>query len=86
MHDGGIRLSYHRAPWRWQDGRLQSVAKGQEFVADIGEHADAHRWLSALFTNTDQVGAAAAKRGVRTSGRPVDEPDRMRASAGTAMA
>jgi hypothetical protein len=86
VHEGGIRLSYHRAPWRWQDSRLQSVAKGQEFVADIGEHADAHRWLSALFANTDQAGAGRGQPGVRASGGPVDEPDRVHASGGTAMA
>jgi hypothetical protein len=74
----------HHAPWRWQNGHLQSVAKEQEFVADIGEHADAHRWLSALFTNTDKVGAASDQLGVRVSGGPIDELDHVRPSAGTA--
>jgi hypothetical protein len=52
MHDGGIRLSYHHARWRWQNGRLQSVAKGQEFVADIDGHDEAQRWPRTLFPDT----------------------------------
>jgi len=44
-------LTYHKAPARWtetQDGcRLQSVAKGQEFVLDLGLYPDVHRWVEA---------------------------------------
>ncbi|APE27770.1 hypothetical protein [Aurantiacibacter gangjinensis] len=41
-------LSYHDRPSRWERaGRLQSVARGQEFVADIGERSDAKDWLAA---------------------------------------
>ncbi|MGB3797360.1 MAG: hypothetical protein WA957_13785 [Alteraurantiacibacter sp.] len=39
-------LSYHHREDRWrEDGQLQSVSRGQEFVADIGDRADAHAWL-----------------------------------------
>ena len=42
-------LSYHDKPRRWlPDNRLQSVARGQEFVADVGERADAREWLAAI--------------------------------------
>ena len=44
---GGTGLSFHQ-PQRWQDGCLQSVARGQEFVADIGERTDAREWLANL--------------------------------------
>lgn len=38
-------LSYHGRADRWRPGnRLQSVARGQEFVADIGEREDARDW------------------------------------------
>lgn len=42
-------LSYHDRKSRWlPEGRLQSVARGQEFVADIGERADAMEWVDAI--------------------------------------
>ena len=38
-------LSYHDKPGRWLPGnRLQSVARGQEFVADVGARQDACEW------------------------------------------
>ena len=41
-------LSYHRAAHRWlPDGNLQSVARGQEFVADVGNLDAPRRWLEA---------------------------------------
>jgi len=52
VHDGGVRLSYHAAPARWVGGCLQSVARGQEFVADIDGHDEAQRWLRTLFADT----------------------------------
>ncbi|TIX49469.1 hypothetical protein [Alteraurantiacibacter aquimixticola] len=40
-----VGLSYHDKPERWLGkGRLQSVARGQEFVADIGNDEEAHEW------------------------------------------
>ena len=50
----GLSMSYHRNPARWRkDGEhttLQSVAKGQEFVMDVGSNsAEAHQWIDALF-------------------------------------
>ena len=42
-------LSYHDRTTRWRgDGVLQSVARGQEFVADAGEDEDAHRWAHRM--------------------------------------
>ena len=39
-------LTYHARPDRWETrGLLQSVARGQEFVSDIGENAEAKDWL-----------------------------------------
>ncbi|TMM47303.1 hypothetical protein [Qipengyuania marisflavi] len=42
-------LSYHDRADRWlDDSRLRSVARGQEFVADIGDRRDARDWLAAI--------------------------------------
>jgi len=42
-------LSYHDRTDRWRDdGCLQSVARGQEFVTDIGERKDARDWLAGV--------------------------------------
>ena len=47
-------LSYHDRADRWRDGnRLQSVARGQEFVADIGEREDAWRWLAGIIAEIE---------------------------------
>jgi hypothetical protein len=41
-------LSYHAKPWRWAEpGYLQLVSRGQEFVCDIGENAEACDWIDA---------------------------------------
>ncbi len=42
-------LTYHDRPERWKrGGRLQSVARGQEFVADIGRRQAPRDWLSGI--------------------------------------
>lgn len=42
-------LSYHDRPERWlRGGRLKSVARGQEFVADIGRRKAPREWLAAV--------------------------------------
>ncbi len=42
-------LSYHDRADRWLDGgRLRSVARGQEFVADIGRRAAPRAWLERV--------------------------------------
>lgn len=42
-------LSYHDRADRWgRGGRLQSVARGQEFVADIGRRKDPRQWLAGI--------------------------------------
>lgn len=42
-------LSYHSKADRWlPEDRLQSVARGQEFVADAGERDDARRWAAQI--------------------------------------
>ncbi len=49
----GLSMSYHRNPTRWRkDGEhtlLQSVAKGQEFVIDVGDSTEARQWIDSLF-------------------------------------
>ena len=42
-------LTYHRKSWRWRDdGTLQSVSRGQEFITDIGKRNDAKEWLENI--------------------------------------
>ncbi|MDJ0643890.1 MAG: hypothetical protein QNJ15_13840 [Erythrobacter sp.] len=42
-------LSYHDRPDRWiQGGKLRSVARGQEFVADIGRRKAPREWLERV--------------------------------------
>lgn len=42
-------LSYHAKPWRWPEpGSLQVVSRGQEFVCDIGEDAEAIAWVDTM--------------------------------------
>lgn len=42
-------LSYHHKADRWRgDGVLQSVARGQEFVANIGDDDAAHEWAHRM--------------------------------------
>ena len=42
-------LSYHDRPERWLPGkRLKSVARGQEFVADIGQRTAPRVWLERV--------------------------------------
>lgn len=42
-------LSYHDKPVRWRgNGILQSAARGQEFVADAGDDAQAHDWADSI--------------------------------------
>ncbi|MBX7539772.1 hypothetical protein [Qipengyuania sphaerica] len=49
LREGG--LSYHDRPNRWlRGGRLRSVARGQEFVADIGRRQAPRDWLARILT------------------------------------
>lgn len=46
---GGVSMTYH-PPSRWLgNGVLTAAARGQEFVADVGERTDAQEWLLSLF-------------------------------------
>ncbi|EPI5388443.1 hypothetical protein ACS64U_004290 [Pseudomonas aeruginosa] len=46
---GGTGLTYHPLP-RWSSsGTLKAAARGQEFVADITNRADALAWLDQIF-------------------------------------
>ena len=46
---GGVSMTYH-PPRRWLgDGRVAAAARGQEFVADVSQRADATAWLLSLF-------------------------------------
>ena len=48
-HTGGTGLTYH-PDTRWStDGTLRAAARGQEFVADLGDRTDALDWLAHLF-------------------------------------
>jgi hypothetical protein len=46
-------LSYHGNAGRWSEGRLQSVARGQEFVAHVPDSRahPAYRWLEDLLNH-----------------------------------
>lgn len=45
------KLSYHDRADRWiRGGRLKSVARGQEFVADIGRRSAPRKWLDAIIS------------------------------------
>ena len=47
-HVGGTGMTYHPAD-RWLGrGELRSAARGQEFVADVGERNDAIHWIRQL--------------------------------------
>lgn len=47
-------LSYHDREDRWREGdRLQSVARGQEFVADLGDQSEAHDWLARVIAEIE---------------------------------
>lgn len=48
-------LTYHGKAERWlPDDRLQAVARGQEFVSDIGNREDAKDWLNMIISK-DQI-------------------------------
>jgi hypothetical protein len=48
-------LSYHDRAERWlRGGRLQSVARGQEFVADVGRRKAPRQWLDQVITEINR--------------------------------
>lgn len=47
---GGVGMSYDSTIERWSPGLCRVVSRGQEFVADIGERADARAWLAAILS------------------------------------
>ena len=48
-------LSYHDKPERWlRGGRLKSVARGQEFVADIGRRSAPREWLEGVLAEINR--------------------------------
>ncbi|MCK0127392.1 hypothetical protein [Erythrobacter sp. F6033] len=48
-------LSYHDRPDRWMRGsRLRSVARGQEFVADIGRRTAPREWLEQIIAEINR--------------------------------
>lgn len=52
---GGTGLSYHPVE-RWNpDGTLRSAARGQEFVADIGNRQDAVDWVLRLLAGETEA-------------------------------
>ena len=53
LKQGG--LTYHDRADRWlRGGRLKSVARGQEFVADIGRRQEPRRWLEQVITQISE--------------------------------
>ena len=49
-------LSYHDKAQRWLRGaRLQSVARGQEFVADVGRREEPRRWLERVIAMIEEA-------------------------------
>ena len=48
-------LSYHDRPDRWlPGGRLRTVGRGQEFVADIGRRSAPRQWLDATIAEINR--------------------------------
>lgn len=48
-------LSYHDRPERWLGrGKLKSVARGQEFVADIGKRRAPREWLTRVISEIER--------------------------------
>lgn len=43
-------MTYHPEE-RWEaDGRLRAAARGQEFIANIGDRLDAREWILKLLS------------------------------------
>lgn len=48
-------LSYHDKPERWVGTtELDSAKRGQEFVSDVGESPEAHRWLEGVIAEIER--------------------------------
>jgi hypothetical protein len=52
-HDG-VGMTYHSDRERWGEETVQTVARGQEFVASVDGRSDAVEWLKALFDGVRQ--------------------------------
>ena len=64
---GGVGMTYH-PPGRWLgNGRVAAAARGQEFVADIGERADVKDWLFSTF------GLTKSENGVQIANADLQE-------------
>lgn len=51
---GGVGMTYHSAVERWGEATVQTVARGQEFVASVAGRRDTVAWLEALFEEARQ--------------------------------
>lgn len=50
-------LSYHANPARWSvEGELQTAAKGQEFVTDLGDDQTAQQWVESIIRDIERDG------------------------------
>jgi len=57
-------LSYHDKPERWiRGGRLKSVARGQEFVADVGRRKAPREWLEQVIAEITSSPTGGGGRG-----------------------
>lgn len=48
-------LTYHDKPERWNDGELDSARRGQEFVAHVGDDAEALDWLARVIAEIERA-------------------------------
>lgn len=44
----GVGMTYHKRPSWLGNGLLETVGRGQEFVADIGDRMDARKWIADI--------------------------------------
>ncbi len=54
-------MTYHARADRWEgNDTLKVAARGQEFVADVGERKDARRWLEKVISGISSALHAGA--------------------------
>jgi hypothetical protein len=53
-------LSYHASPDRWSGSQLRLVARGQEFVSDVGQDSEALSWIANIQNNLSSPSSISA--------------------------
>jgi len=51
---GRTGLTYHDRPERWRGSELDSARRGQEFIAHVGDDAEALDWLDAVVAEIER--------------------------------